>query len=228
MAKTRRRASYKKSKRWNPKSRKSARGRKSRRRNCGRNPYSRRDENNIETVKYIRKGGRSRNPAVFRKMLWDGSEVSVSTDGHVRIVDGGSLYDSYRIPTWRVGHFISSIKGARRGNREHFRADNMMEEVPELQHNPKRRGTKRGHRGSKNKRRGRALNHEMRYQKGSAAKAWRKGRKSKARARRRNPAQFPMPFTSAMNPRRKRNHPISRRDAASMKRVLRSHKYRCR
>jgi hypothetical protein len=49
----------------------------------------------------------------------------------------------------------------------------------------------------------------------------RKKRKSRSRSAR-NPAQFPMPFASAMNPR------ISKRDAASMKRVLRRHGRRCR
>ena len=50
-----------------------------------------------------------------------------------------------------------------------------------------------------------------------------------------NPAQFPMPFFSAMtNPgrrgrksRTRRNHPIKRKDARAMKRVLRGHGYRC-
>lgn len=52
----------------------------------------------------------------------------------------------------------------------------------------------------------------------------RKGRKSKrGRGRaRRNPAQFPMPFASAMNPR------ISSRDAVALKRVLRKHGHACR
>lgn len=66
------------------------------------------------------------------------------------------------------------------------------------------------------------------------------GRKSRGRART-NPAQFPMPFFSAMtNPGRRsrtrrhargglrRNHPIKRKDARAMKRVLRSHHYSCR
>lgn len=60
-----------------------------------------------------------------------------------------------------------------------------------------------------------------------------------------NPAQFPMPFFSAMtNPghrghrghrgrktrhmRTRRNHPIKRKDARAMKRVLRQHHYSCR
>jgi hypothetical protein len=67
----------------------------------------------------------------------------------------------------------------------------------------------------------------------------RKGRGRKSRRNcgpgmRRNPAQFPMPFTSAlmMNPRRgkhRRNAPISRSDARALARVLRRHGHKhCR
>ncbi len=59
----------------------------------------------------------------------------------------------------------------------------------------------------------------------SAMNPHRRGRKS-----RRNPAQFPMPFASALNPyRTRRNFPINRKQARTMGKVLRQHGYKkCR
>lgn len=62
----------------------------------------------------------------------------------------------------------------------------------------------------------------------------RRRRKGRGRKSRRNPAQFPTPFSSAlMNPRRgrksRRNAPISKSDARALARVLRKHGHkRCR
>jgi hypothetical protein len=44
-----------------------------------------------------------------------------------------------------------------------------------------------------------------------------------------NPAQFPMPFMSALNPRSRRNAPMTHKEALALARVLRKHGHpRCR
>lgn len=154
---------------------------------------------------------RGRNPGgIYHRSLRDGSKVTVTDDGSVTVHDeGGREYDSYHIKPYEVSRFLKDLGHGRHANKGHYRYDDMHGEYQTMSRNPRGR-------------RGRGRGRTRRNCGGS----------------RRNPAQFPMPLVSAMNPRRRgkgrrkmrtrRNHPISRRDARSMKRVLRQHKYKCR
>lgn len=220
MAKTRRRTSYRKSKRWNPgkrsgsyyRSKKALRGlspsrrravigsvlgcmnpRRGRRRNPSR--YQTEAQATAETVKYVRKGRNcGRNPgATFTKHLRGGGRIEVFQDGQVIVSDRGREYDRYIVSRGQIHNFINSVKNAGRLGVEDFRHDN----------------------------------HEM-VDMGVSANPRRGRRKGRGRFKRgRNPAQFPMPFASAMNPRRRgrgkrRNPPISKRDARAMRRGIKA------
>ncbi len=221
MAKTRRRHSYRKSKRWNPKrsgsyyrAKRHLRGlsragrdrvigcalgqmNPRRRRKGRRNPsrYQTEAQANAETVKYTRKSRNcGRNPgATFTKHLRGGGRVEVFQDGQVIVSDHGREYDRYIVSRGQIHNFINSVKNAGRLGVEDFRHDN----------------------------------HEM-VDMGVSANPRRGRRKGRGRFKRgRNPAQFPMPFASAMNPRRRgrgkrRNPPISKRDARAMRRGIKA------
>jgi hypothetical protein len=214
MARTRRKHSYRKSKRWNPgrshrtgskRAKRSQNRRGIRASSKGFRKAKRRGRTSVTTRKFMKLRRHAKNPGgVFHRTLRDGSKITVTEHGSVTVHDeGGREYDSYHIKPYEVNRFLKDLGHGRHANKGHYRYDDMAGEYQTLSRNPKRG-------------RGRS---------------------------RRNPAQFPMPFVSAMNPRRRgrktrrncgggmrtrRNHPISRRDARSMKRVLRQHKYKCR
>lgn len=220
MARTRRRHSYRKSKRWNPGKRSGSYYRSKRalrslspsrrravigsvlgcmnpRRGRGRrrNPsrYQTEEQANAVTVKYVRKSRNcGRNPgATFTKHLRGGGRVEVFQDGQVIITDHGREYDRYIVSRGQLRNFINTVKGAGRLGVEDFRHDN----------------------------------HEM-VDMGVSANPRRGRRKGRGRFKRgRNPAQFPMPFASAMNPRRRgrgkrRNPPISRKEARALRKAM--------
>lgn len=173
----------------------------------------RRGRTSVTKRTFTRLRRHARNPAgVYHRSLRDGSKVTVHDDGRVIVQDeNGRTYSSYRIGTYEVPRFLKSLGTGRYANKGHYRGEDMSEEYHELAMNPRRgRGRHRAKRGRHHSRR--------------------------------NPMQFPVPFVSALNPGRRRgrksrrncgmpsrrNHPISRRDAKSMKRVLRQHRYKCR
>ena len=199
MAKTRRRPSYRKAKRWNPGSkRRGGRGRR-------RNPYARPNENEIPT-RIIRRPGH-RNPGAFTRYLGDGNKVTVSDDGQGRGArQGRPLQPLSHRPRARLAHFIRDLqKPAKRSDKYDYQGEGLKDEGSySVSLNPGRRKG-RGHRGHKRKSRARSMNHELRYERGAAGKKWRKGRKAKTR----------------------RNPRIKRREAKAISRVLKRHGYRC-
>lgn len=154
---------------------------------------------------------RGRNPGgVYHRTLRDGSKVTVRDDGEIVVHDErGVEYDRYRVKPYEVNRVLKGLGTGKYATKGHYHYDSVQDDYQSLSRNPRGR-------------RGRGRGRTRRNCGGS----------------RRNPAQFPMPFVSAMNPgrrrgkrggmRTRRNHPISRRDARSMKRVLRQHKYKCR
>lgn len=210
MGRSRRRTSYKKNRRWNP--------------------SARPNENDIPTVR-MGKGGKGRNPR-YSRHLSDGGVVEVDDLGLVTVKDrSGHQYDRYSIDRGHLRSFINDLRhaGKRSMARDWSANEGVLEEAYAARRNPRhRRGRGRKQARGRGRRRNPAQ-FPMPFT--SAMNPRRRGRK------RRNPAQFPMPFTSAMNPRRRRrncggmprgrNHPISRRDASAMKRVLRQHRYSC-
>lgn len=198
MAKTRRRAAYRKTKRWNP-SRKARRGRGRRR-----NPSARPGENDIETVR-IRKGGRRNPRADFVRYLGDGSRVEVSSDGQVEVHDKGGLFSRYVVGRARLAHFLRDLKKpASRTDKYDFQGESLKGEGSyAINLNPGRKG--RGHRGHKRKARGRSGT-----ARGRVARALFRGKRRKGRSKARR------------NPR------IKRSEAKAIGRVLKRHGYRCK
>ncbi len=141
MAKTHRRTSYRRSKRWNPSRYQS-------------------DEQANATTRIIRRG--SRNPGTFTRYLGDGSKVSVTDDGQVTVTDKGGVFSRYRIGYDRLAHFIRDLKKpARRSDKYDYQGESLKDEGSyKVSLNPGRKGRKsrshkaRGHRGTKRKSRG--------------------------------------------------------------------------
>ncbi len=187
-----------------------------------RNPGPRDHQNDIPTA-IIRKrrncGGMRRNPAAFSKHLSDGSRVEVDRDGQVTVYDQGGVFSRYVVGYGRLRHFINDVdRAGKHSDKYSFQGESLKDEGSyQVQLNPKRG---RGHRGHKRKNRSMASRVDSEIAGYSHVRGH--GR------RRRNPAQFPMPFVSAMNPKRRgrgkrRNPKISKSEAKAMRRVLRRH-----
>ncbi len=184
-----------------------------------------------------------RNPGGLERTLRDGTSLSLHRDG-----DQGVLYihhahggmDDFK-SSWATA--LRKFKAFKSG-RTYSRSSNKDAWAQLAMDNPRHR---RG-RGRKTRRNCGMMVEDPRWavtrimRKGSrhnpaqfpmpfssALNPGRRGRKG--HKSRRNPAQFPMPFASALNPgrRTRRNHPISRKQARSMGKVLRQHGYkRCK
>ncbi len=160
-----------------------------------------------------RRGKKRRNPSGLERTLRDGTSLSLHRDG-----DQGVLYihhangtmDDFR-GAWKRA--LSKFKAFKSGktHRRHAEASAWNDLAMD---NPKRRGRKG------KTRRNCGMVEDPRW---ATTRIIRKGH-------RRNPAQFPMPFVSAMNPRRtRRNFPINAKQARTMGKVLRQHGYKkCR
>lgn len=216
MARTRRRASYRRSRRWNPDAAPAAVAAPAKT-----NPRRR-----------ISRRTRRHYPAASASecRAWRGRRAHANPG------------------SWHMDREVRSARHAKRHRssaRKHFKGYSRRKAAHVVDYalgrfNPKRgrksRGHKaRGHRGHKRGKRTsyrRYKSRNARHTKHYRSKGRSKARHGRGRARS-NPAQFPMPFFSAMtNPgrrsRTRRNHPIKRKDARAMKRVLRSHHYSCR
>lgn len=164
MAKTHRRTSFRRSKRWNPSSR-----------------YQSESQASAETVRYGRKG---RNPGTFTRYLGDGSKVSVADDGQVTVTDQGGVFSRYRIGHGRLAHFLRDLKGpAKRSNKYDYQGESIQSEGSySVSLNPGRRG----HRGSRKKnRRVRGSKHGHKYDRRSRGRASRRNpriKRSEAKA----------------------------------------------
>ncbi len=198
MARTRRKHSYRKSKRWNPGKRR-GRGR--------RNPWARPGENAIETVRITRGGrrrncggGMRRNPADLVKHLRDGSRVEVSHDGQVEVYDRKGLFSRYEIGGGRLAHFIKAVdRAGKNSDKYSFKGEDLKDEGSyAVKMNPRGRGKRRG--------RGRARRNPSQFPMpfmSALVNPGRRGRKG-----RRNPR-------------------IKRSEARAMGRVLKRHGYKC-
>ena len=269
MARTRRRPSYRKSKRWNPPGSRRAKRSQNRRgirasaRGFRKLKRSGRTRVTSRTFRKLRR--HAHNPGgIYHRSLRDGSKVTVTDDGSVTVHDeGGREYDQYRIKPYEVSRFLKDLGHRRSANKGMYRYDDMHGEYQTLSRNPRKSRTirnraRRAGTSLKFARSVDAYKRAVRKKYGSSKAdvpseeraSWvyygrlnpRRGRgRGRGRTRRncggsrRNPAQFPMPFVSAMNPGRRRgkrrgrrNPPIRRKDARAMKRVLRTHHYRCR
>jgi hypothetical protein len=181
------------------------------------NPYSHRFKSGRRKGQFRRRswgGGAGarrhrKNPGgVYHRTLRDGSKVTVHEDGEIVVHDArGAEYERYRVKPYEVSRVLKGLGTGKHATKGHYHYDSVQGEYQTLSRNPRgRRGRGRG-----------------------------RGRSRRNCGSMRNPAQFPMPFVSAMNPRRgrgrrrgRRNPPIRRKDARAMKRVLRTHHYRCR
>ncbi len=153
----------------------------------------------------------------MERTLKDGTSLSLHEEG-----SNGVLYvhyasgemDSFKLP-WKkaVAKFKAFKSGKKYGRRAEASAWREL-----AMDNPRRR------KGRGRKSRGR--NPMVEDPRWAVTRIMRKGSKRNC-GMGRNPAQFPMPFASAMNPRRtRRNYPISRKQARVMGKVLRQHGYK--
>jgi len=159
--------------------------------------------------------GKRRNPGGMERTLRDGTSLSLHRDG-----DQGVLYihhangamDDFK-GAWHKA--LAKFKAFKSG-RTYGRAASASAWRELAMDNPRHR---RG-RGRKTRRNCGMMVEDPRW---AVTRIMRKGSKH-------NPAQFPMPFASALNPyRSRRNHPINRKQARSMGKVLRQHGYKkCR
>ncbi len=160
-----------------------------------------------------RRGRKRRNPGGMERTLRDGTSLSLHRDG-----DQGVLYihhasgamDDFK-GAWKK--MVSKFKAFKSGKKYSRRSEaSAWREL--AMDNPRRR------KHHKLKTRRNTMVDDPRY---ATTKIMRKGTKRNCGMSRRNPAQFPMPFASALNPR------ISRKEARGMGRVLRRHGYKkCR
>ena len=202
MARTRRRHSYRKSKRWNPDAVPAAPAAKTNPRRRGRNPVA---------------------THTFFKRLSDGSQVRVTPYGKVTVLDtDGSIHDQWSLQPYEVPYLLKNLKSAVRANKYDYRADAVEEEYNTVRQNPRKRkgrshrGHKRKHRGDSRSKRGmgsinkrttrgavRRLDSGYKGKLSSKSRVYRWRASTSGRKHRSNPAQFPAPFSSAMaNPRR--------------------------
>lgn len=266
MARTRRRHSYRKSRRWNPDAVSAA----------------------------VAAAPTKTNPHTFIKRLPDGSSVRVTPEGKVTVLDSdGSVHDRWSLKAYEVPRLLRNLKGAKRANKYDYRADAVADEYHTVSMNPRHRKARRSrkhgsYRKSRRNRTSASTRHYVHKKRGRGkVRSWRKKTLGRSRSRS-NPAQFPPPYFSAMsNPKRKqtrsqkrkravrgmnralhssagkskklrrarkwhrslvhgrsesksprtwrasyrktrRNSPIRKKDARALKRVLRTHHYRCR
>lgn len=233
MARTRRRRSYRKSRRWNPDA--------------------------VPAV--VAAAPTKANPHTYIKRLPDGSTVRVTTEGKVTVLDSdGSVHDRWSIKEYEIPRLLRNLKAAKRANKYDYRADAVADEYNTVSMNPRRRKVSGYARAVRKQEKAKRALRRARHAKGNSSKrvrrfnkwrvaahGWDNGLKFPAkrprhgvrRSKRSNPAQFPPPYFSAMsNPRRgkkrsargkvRRNSPIRKKDARALKRVLRTHHYRCR
>jgi hypothetical protein len=180
-------------------------------------------------MKYRRK---AHNPAMQRT-LRDGTTVVLhehgAGKGRLQVMDrDGEVISDKVLETGRAVALFRRHKSGRRVKSRAAREDWSMlaADNPRRKRKTRGRGKSKGRRKVKTARRGRKScrgrkGYKPRWKSKRCVRSRRSSKRGRARSRR-NPAQFPTPFASAMNPR------IRGREASAMRRVLKRHGYGCR
>lgn len=204
---------------WRARARKAARGARRQQKRWGLRMSSRgfrrakrKGKTKAKRSTFMRLRRTARNPEM-RQMLRDGSVKFLHEDGDrgiVRVFDArGELVLDQKLPWPKAVARYRKYKSGRRASARQTRDDWAMV-------------------AADNPRRGRRRKASTSWGKLKPLSGWgvkRKRRNCGGRSRR-NPAQFPTPFASALNPgRSRRNAPLSAAEARALARVLAKHGY---